>query len=93
MVSLSKLRISLDTLRKVLSFFKGCKDDLYPNLRKLSERITYYPEVARRIDALIDKNGEMRDNASEQLHTIRRSLKEKEGAISKRISQLLKGAG
>jgi len=92
LVSLSKLRISLDTLRKVLSFFKGCKDDLYPNLRKLSERITYYPEVARRIDALIDKNGEMRDNASEQLHTIRRSLKEKEGAISKRISQLLKKA-
>ena len=92
LVSLSKLRISLDTLRKILSFFKGCKDDLYPNLRKLSERITYYPEVARRIDSLLDKNGEMRDNASEQLQTIRRSLKEKEGAISKRISQLLKKA-
>ncbi len=92
LVSLSKLRISLDTLRKILSFFKGCKDDLYPNLRNLSEKITYYPEVARRIDSLIDKNGEMRDNASEQLHTIRRLLKEKEGAISKRISQLLKKA-
>jgi DNA mismatch repair protein MutS2 len=92
LVSLSKLRISLDTLRKILSFFKGCKDDLYPNLRKLSEQITYYPEVSRRIDSLLDKSGEMRDNASEQLQTIRRSLKEKEGAISKRISQLLKKA-
>ncbi len=92
LVSLSKLRISLDTLRKILSFFKGCKDDLYPNLRSLSEKVIYYPEVARRIDSLIDKNGEMRDDASEQLHTIRRSLKEKEGAISKRISHLLKKA-
>jgi DNA mismatch repair protein MutS2 len=92
LVSLSKLRISLDTLRKILSFFKGCKDDLYPNLRSLSEKVTYYPEVSRRIDTLIDKNGEMRDNASEQLQNIRRSLKEKEGAISKRISHLLKKA-
>jgi DNA mismatch repair protein MutS2 len=92
LVSLSKLRISLDTLRKILSFFKGCKDDLYPNLRSLSEKVIYYPEVARRIDSLIDKNGEMRDDASELLHTIRRSLKEKEGAISKRISHLLKKA-
>lgn len=92
LVSLSKLRISLDTLRKLLSFFKACKDDLYPNLRKLSEKVTYYPEVARRIDTLIDKNGEIRDNASEELHAIRRSLKKKEGAISKRISQLLKKA-
>ena len=92
LVSLSKLRISLDTLRKILSFFKGCKDDLYPNLRSLSEKIIYYPEVARRIDSLMDKNGEMRDDASEQLHAIRRSLKEKEGAISKRISHLLKKA-
>ena len=48
--------------------------------------------MSRRIDSLLDKSGEMRDNASEQLQTIRRSLKEKEGAISKRISQLLKKA-
>ena len=44
LVSLSKLRISLDTLRKLLAFFKACKDDLYPNLRKLSEKVTYYPK-------------------------------------------------
>ncbi|MDD2594768.1 MAG: Smr/MutS family protein [Bacteroidales bacterium] len=91
-VSLGKLRTTLDTLRQILQFFKGCKDDLYPNLRKLSEPINLYPEVGRRIDVIIDKYGEIKDTASPELQTIRRALKEKEGAISKRIAVILKKA-
>lgn len=90
--SLGQLRTFLDTLRKILHFFKGCKDDLYPNLRELSQRVVIYPELSRRIDLILDKYGEIRDTASEELHSIRRSLKEKEGTISKRIANILKKA-
>ena len=91
-VSLGKLRIFLETLRSVLSFFSGCKEDLYPNLRKISESIAYFPEVGRRINSIIDKTGEIKDTASPGLSEIRRQLREKEGTISRRIDSILRKA-
>lgn len=90
--SLRTLRTSLDTLRRILIFFSNCKDDLYPTLRRLSSSVTYYPEISRAIDAILDRDGQVRDNASPQLAEIRRSLKAKEGTISKRIAAILKNA-
>lgn len=90
--SLVKLRSSQDTLRGVLSFFRGCKDDLYPNLRAIASSVNYFPEVSRRINAIIDKNNEVKDTASPALQDIRRSLKEKSASISKRIASILRQA-
>jgi len=91
-ISLGKLRTSLEILQKVILFFQSSKEDLYPNLRKMSESIVVYPEVGRRINIIIDKFGEIKDTASLDLQNIRRSLKEKEGTISKRIFSILKRA-
>lgn len=90
--SLKALRTSLDTLHRILAFFSNCKDDLYPALRRLSSSVTYYPEISRSIDAVLDRDGQVRDNASPELAEIRRSLKAKEGTISKRIASILKNA-
>lgn len=91
-ISLGKLRTSLETLHGILAFFRGCKDDLYPNLRQFSSSIEYYPEVGRRINTIIDKTGEIKDTASAALSDIRRQLREKEGTISRRIDSILRKA-
>ncbi|PKO99514.1 MAG: endonuclease MutS2 [Bacteroidetes bacterium HGW-Bacteroidetes-8] len=88
--AISRLRVSLETLRQILAFFKSSKDGSYPYLRKLTEPILLFPEVTRRIDALLDRFGEIKDSASEELQAIRRSIKDKESTISKRITTLLK---
>lgn len=90
--SLVRLRTAMDTLRRLVSFFAECKDDLYPNLREMTSAVVYFPEVTRRIDLLLDKNGTIRDTASPALADIRRALREKEGAIARRISAILKQA-
>ena len=92
LISLSKLREALDLLRRILSFFSNCKEGKYPQLRKLSESVISFPEVARRIDTILDKYGNVRDNASEELAAIRRSIREKEGIASRRIQAILKKA-
>lgn len=92
LVSLRKLRTMLDTLRKVTNFFEGVKDGVYPNLKRMSAHIMSFPEVQRRIDVIIDRYGDVKDTASEELYEIRRSLREKEGAISRRMSAILKRA-
>lgn len=92
LVSLGKLRTMLDTLRKVSMFFGNIKDGVYPYLKKMVSRIVLFPEVHQRIDSILDKFGNVKDTASDELYDIRRKLKDKEGAISKRIGIILKKA-
>ena len=92
LISLRKLKTMLETLRKVTAFFEGIKDGVYPNLKRMSARIMGFPEVQRRIDTIIDRYGDVKDTASDELYAIRKALKEKEGAISRRASAILKKA-
>ena len=91
-ISLRKLRTMLDTLRKVTSFFSGIKDGVYPNLKRMAAPIMGFPEVQRRIDTILDRYGEVKDTASDELYAIRKALHEKEGAISRRMSAILRKA-
>ena len=92
LMSLGKLRTMLDTLRKITAFFSGIKDGIYPNLKKKMSSVTIFPEVSRRIDTILDKFGNVKDTASDLLYEIRKELKEKEGAVSKRMAVILKKA-
>ena len=94
--SLRMLRTSLDTLRRILAFFRECKDDLYPTLRQISATVSYEPEIGRQIETILDRTGEVRDTASPELGEIRRALRSKEGQVSRRINAILgtaKGEG
>ena len=92
LVSLRKLRTMLETLRKVTNFFESIKDGVYPNLKRMSAHVMNFPEVQRRIDVIVDRYGDVKDTASDTLYEIRKSLREKEGAISRRMSAILKKA-
>ena len=92
LVSLGKLKTMLETLRRITLFFSNIKDGIYPNLKKMVSSIVLFPEVQQRIDTILDKFGNVKDTASDELYDIRRELKDKEGAISKRIGILLKKA-
>lgn len=92
LVSLGKLKTMLETLRRITLFFNNIKDGIYPNLKKMAGSIVLFPEVQQRIDSILDKFGNVKDTASDELYDIRRKLKDKEGAISKRIGMLLKKA-
>ena len=92
LLSLRKLKTMLETLRRVTAFFEGIGDEVYPNLKRMSSAVLSFPEVQRRIDNILDKFGEVKDTASDTLCEIRRSLREKEGIISRRINSILRKA-
>ena len=92
LLSLRKLKTMLETLSKIISFFDGIKDGIYPNLKKMSAGIMQFHEIRRRIDTILDRYGDVKDTASDELFEIRRSMKEKENAISRRIASVLKRA-
>ena len=79
--NMGRLYTFVENLRGVLNFFRNCKEGSYPNLKVMADPIMFFPEISRRIESIIDKFGEVRDNASMELYNIRKSLREKEGSI------------
>ena len=77
-LSLGKLRTMLETLTKALRFFHSVKDGIYPNLQHLASGITAPADVKSAIDGILDRKGEIKDTASDQLYSIRKSIRDKE---------------
>ncbi|MBP3203469.1 MAG: Smr/MutS family protein [Bacteroidales bacterium] len=92
LLSLGKLRTLLETLRKALHFFHTVKEGIYPNLQHLAAGISAPAEVISRIDGILDRHGEIKDTATDELYRIRRSIKDKEINVSKRMNVLLRQA-
>lgn len=58
----------------------------------MSSAVIAFPEVLRRIDDILDRFGEVKDNASDELYAVRRAIRDKEGAVSRRIQAILRKA-
>ncbi len=86
------LRRSLDTIGRLVSFFK-VKDDeqpLYPYLSELAGDVQIYPQLTREIDSILDKTGGIRDNASTELLAIRRNISATMSGISRSLNNILR---
>ena len=92
LLSLGKLRTLLETIRKVTAFFASVKDGVYPNLARLTAHVGVFPEVLQQIGRILDRYGNVKDTASDELYEIRKALKDKEGAISRRAAAILRRA-
>ncbi len=86
------LKRSLETIKAILRFFKNTAPEKYPRLKKLAGAVKYYNYVDERIDAILSKQGKIRDNASPELRHIRGDLVLKISSVGKKLQSLLKKA-
>ncbi len=91
-VELADLKRALDTVTAILKFFQKTEETHYPFLKELIATVTVYPAILQRIDGILDKHGAIRDNASPELHQVRRALSEKQSQVSRKIQTILKAA-
>ena len=61
----------------------------YPALYRLTEGVTTFPAMLRRIDSILDKFGKIKDSASMTLAGIRHELAKTEGSISRTLYTIL----
>ena len=61
----------------------------FPALYRLTENVTTFPAMIRRIDSILDKFGKIKDGASMTLAGIRNDLKKTEGSISRTLYTIL----
>ena len=86
---------ALAALGGVVSFIR-VRGEHYPTLFALTRDIAAFPEIVQRIETILDRFGNVRDNASPALLQVRRAIREREGQAAKRLQAVLssaKGAG
>jgi DNA mismatch repair protein MutS2 len=91
---LFELRRSLQTIHNIIAFLlrDDEKEPKYPHLFDLAENVIIYPEITKRIDAILDSFGQIKDNASPRLSEIRRELTSTFNGISKSLNAILRKA-
>ena len=95
------LRRSLETIANIVRYLNRCEDEAdderepnypYPALHRLTEGVTTFPAMIRRIDSILDKFGKIKDSASMTLAGIRHELEKTQGSISRTLYTILHSA-
>ena len=77
-----------ETSNTLLKFFKKFKE-YYPTLKALGEEIELTKAPKQEVDAVIDRFGEIRNNASEELYRIRKQINSVRGKIGQSFQRAL----
>ena len=90
------LRRSLQTIQDIVRFFRPADEEEetppYPALQELTKDISVFPQIIGRIDAILDKFGHIKDNASPALAQIRREITLTMSNISRNLQSILRTA-
>ena len=81
---------SLTTVKAIITFFKNDEEKHFPKLKKLTDEVQVFPFVIKRISSVIDKYGEIKNNASLELSKIRNELSKKQSSVSQTIHKIIK---
>ena len=88
---LHKLRLSLITINGIIGYFEKRKEN-YSALYSIVEDISYDATIVNKIEQILDKDGNMKKNASKELLDIITSIGMKESIARKRIQSIFKSA-
>jgi len=86
------LRRSLETVRAIVAFFRNMEEGTFPRLRNVVSNVQVFPFIYERIDQIINKHGQIKDNASPELSQIRREILSLQSSISKIMNSILRKA-
>lgn len=91
---LFNIKRSLQTLSEIVRFLRPPDNDEipYPALTALAGDILVFPQLVSRIDAILDKFGNVKDNASAELSRIRKEMTATANSISRSLQAILRSA-
>ena len=86
--SLQKIVSMSLTVNTILKFLKKF-EEYYPQLQKFSQHIEVNTTIIEQIDAVVDRFGDIKDNASPLLSSLRKSINQLKGKINSSFSSAL----
>ncbi len=97
-LELFDLKRSLSTISDIVSFLKRGTDEdgeeasPYPALLRLVDGVAVFPEIVERADAILNKYGRIKDNASPELARIRSEIESAKRGISHSLRTIISSA-
>ena len=82
---LVSMSLTVNSIIKFLSKFK----EYYSELHKLSQPIEHTTSIIEQVDAVVDRFGDIKDNASPQLNSLRKALNSVKGKINSSFTSAL----
>ena len=86
LVEIVALKKFLDVLKAVIRFFEDDRHKKFKSLAKLSAEPIIHKYVSDQINGVINSKGAVKDNASPELHGIRKSIRTKQNEVSKKLN-------
>lgn len=90
---ITELAAALEMLSELARFFASRTESVpYPLLASMCSLIDDYSSITKEVDRIIDRFGKVRDSASPELQTTRRTLTDKSSQVSRKLQQILRTA-
>ena len=86
------LRRALEAVRLLVAFLTKHEAEVYPHLHELVSDVETFPLIVSRIDAILNKFGKIKDNASPELARIRKDIFQVQSGISRTLNSILRQA-
>ncbi len=86
------LKRSLEAVQRLVNFISKQKAEIFPQLHLLIAEIQSFALIIKQIDAIINKFGKIKDNASPELARIRKDIFHTQSGISKTLNAILRQA-
>lgn len=83
------LKRSLLTINEIVNFFKSDDENRYPALAELCNNLQTFPAIINEIDSILDKFGNIKDNASQELLHLKKSLNATSSNINSTLRRIL----
>ena len=87
-IAFRNIAAASQTVNTLLLFFNKFKS-YYPSLHLLKGEMVVNKEIKKEVDNVIDRFGEIHDNASERLHTLRKQIQAIKGKIAQSFNKAL----
>jgi len=86
------LRRALEAVRRLVAFLTKHEAEVYPHLHELVVGVDTFPLIIQRIDAILNKFGKIKDNASSELARVRKDTFQVQSSISRTLNAILRQA-
>ncbi len=84
-----EIRKLVELMKNVFRWFDAERRNAYAALLKIIDGTYYEKVIAEMIDDVLDENGQVKDNASDELHSIRMSLYRKRNELRKMFDRII----
>lgn len=89
---LDRIRRNCLQLQLASDFLRQTDAQRFPTLRRMADECTLFPDILREIDAILDKFGNIKDNASPELAQIRHDMRKTQAGVSRALHSILRQA-